>query len=107
MKRQCYMIDPFVIAANKAAKLIKNINKKIYICCSCGKEFKITYPNACTLYCSTACRKNHKIYEYKCTTCGKIFNRNIPIKTINVFCCDKCKSKFRNKKVKIKKDSSC
>lgn len=97
------MMPPFVIMANKAATLIKHVNKKINVCSVCGKEYQPTYPNASGTFCSSACRKKYKIYEYKCSTCNKIFTRNLATKAINVFCCERCKSKFTNAKAKIKK----
>jgi len=100
------MIPPFVIMANKAATLIKNTTKKIHICSVCGNEFQQTYPNTSGVFCSSICRKKYKIYEYKCSMCNKTFTRNIATKAINVFCCEKCKSKFTHAKAKIKKAKS-
>lgn len=97
------MISPFVLEAQKASLLIRHTVKKIGICCVCKTEYKIIHPTDSDHYCSPECRKKDKIYEYKCTVCGKLFIRKVYSKSINIFCDEKCRWKHSHAIAKAKK----
>lgn len=94
------MISPFTIVAKQAVMLIRRLNNKMFICKGCGIEFKSLYPNSTNKFCTPECRKTHKIYEYNCSNCNSIINRDIVSKSQHNFCCEKCKIKFTNSIVK-------
>jgi hypothetical protein len=96
----------------------KNIKNKIYVCCQCRCEYRLTSRNH--KYCGKICASCAKIrlqrerydrgvykdykrplraYEKKCNYCGKIFNSE---KYMKKYCSVECRNLGINSKKKVK-----